>query len=1064
MRLWFMKYLICLAGIGLGAEAAEHAKSAAPIVLDVLEPADQQKRVVPLKDFPVNVGLVFPEGELSGVSGGSLKEQPAKAGETAKPVPFEAEATGWWNPEKSNIKWLLLKFNASADKKYIFTPGAAPVLADGPALAEEKDGIVTVSTNAITVKIRKNGGALFENVSLNDGNRKTPMLQPLGAPESIVVDDGEKPIQTKLDGWQIDLEEGNTLRATVRGRGFFVDPQGAKVAALDVRCQFFKDESFARVYHTLTWMVRDRKRGVRGLSVGLKPLIGGTGTLKLGVSETGGNIMNVPWTSTSSLYAHQDSADHFLVDVDGKPVREGLRLGGWMSMEDAEGRGVAVCVRDFWQTYPAAFAVREGELQVQLWPDKGRRMGFDYADIMPEPFYSAPEWKRYDWSKAEGVCKSEYEGNPGFVFTAEGAARTHEMLVHFYNKQSARGVAELNGLTQQPVVVRQDPTSAMRVPFMGFDLTAVNDKDFPDMERAIDTLGRLATARWGETHDYGFWRFGMMRWYKPNEGLYRWFDGVQYDQQLIPWMLFLRGGGRHFYEEGERTARFGMDVATNHFNTRQSAPGYQATAACLPFPMFSGHLHKGTKIHFLQYYYHVTGYKRAKEVMDEVIAGAKNQAMATPRAKKEEPVYAVNRGHARELFNMNTLWCNAYEETFDPQIKEFAREWIDLTIDREYRKDLRLFRSPAAYLFTGLVIQNRLWKDPRIEETVLEALDNAGYPGLPDGGVWWEEGSVACQLAFEKTGDKRYASVAWDIARTLADVVPLCDPKNPPPPNVSIQGDVYYRTYLLPMLVGLSLAQRARLKNDHPPQSRDVCVALLSQDPQEPLKSRMYLRPGKDGKLELRLLVRQRWGGEFKPVSVVAMGGDGRELGKTVIDGKCSEETPSTKERFWPLTFHACRQDLTLADVKKDELVTLVFEKDKDTERQIYATVVADAAVAFHVPAKAHCALGHNADQYYAGACLYGRTTQEVIRIGNLSGNPYAIRDARTWELLYQSPLPVVLGEVSHRVGANRAIAIVVRGFSDTLSFNEGLSPYFSTTAEGWFEPEDKKLGMRHEK
>ena len=88
-----------------------------------------------------------------------------------------------------------------------------------------------------------------------------------------------------------------------------------------------------------------------------------------------------------------------------------------------------------------------------------------------------------------------------------------------------------------------------------------------------------------------------------------------------------------------------------------------------------------------------------------------------------------------------------------------------------------------------------------------------------------------------------------------------------------------------------------------------------------------------------------------------AEGRRGRELGKTVVDGKCTEETPSVKERFWPLTFHTCRQDLTLADVKKDELVTLVFEKDKDAERQISATIIADAAVVFHVPAKCHASL-----------------------------------------------------------------------------------------------------------
>jgi len=35
--------------------------------------------------------------------------------------------------------------------------------------------------------------------------------------------------------------------------------------------------------------------------------------------------------------------------------------------------------------------------------------------------------------------------------------------------------------------------------------------------------------------------------------LYRWCDGVQYDQPFIPWLLFMRGGDRSYYIEGERT-------------------------------------------------------------------------------------------------------------------------------------------------------------------------------------------------------------------------------------------------------------------------------------------------------------------------------------------------------------------------------------------------------------------------------------------------------------------------------------------------------------------------------
>jgi len=69
---------------------------------------------------------------------------------------------------------------------------------------------------------------------------------------------------------------------------------------------------------------------------------------------------------------------------------------------------------------------------------------------------------------------------------------------------------------------------------------------------------------------------------------------------------------RHGLEEGEATARFAMDVATNHFNPRNVPTGYQAAAAGMPFPWYPASLSKAPRAHSLAYYYHLTGYRRAK--------------------------------------------------------------------------------------------------------------------------------------------------------------------------------------------------------------------------------------------------------------------------------------------------------------------------------------------------------------------------------------------------------------------------------------------------------------------
>ncbi len=76
------------------------------VSLEILEPAERRMAV---KDFPVAVGLVFPDGELTSLPGGRIVDNRGTA------VPFDAEATGWWDGAHKRIRWLLLKFAASTD-------------------------------------------------------------------------------------------------------------------------------------------------------------------------------------------------------------------------------------------------------------------------------------------------------------------------------------------------------------------------------------------------------------------------------------------------------------------------------------------------------------------------------------------------------------------------------------------------------------------------------------------------------------------------------------------------------------------------------------------------------------------------------------------------------------------------------------------------------------------------------------------------------------------------------------------------------------------------------------
>ena len=798
-------------------------------------------------------------------------------------------------------------------------------------------------------------------------------------------------------------------------------------------------------YHTLVWMIRDPDVGAREISLRLRPNLGTGGEIAVGIApEKENDVWRDQRATDSRLCFYQSDADRCAVLKGGEEVRRARRLAGWMRVTDADGCGVSISLRDTWQAYPKAFSYTNGELGVEFWPSRGEAMGFSLAHIVPKSLYFDKEWERYEWSKEVKHAVHEYGKNPHFEHTAEGAARTHELTLFFFDRNSKRSPAEVHSFTQQPVVLRQDPMQAMKIPAMGFSLSAVDRQAYPRIEEAVDTLGRLAVGRWENLHDYGFWRFGMVRWGMPplgnrQTGIYRWMDGVQYDLQLIPWILFLRGGSRDFYVEGERVSRYAMDVCTNHFNTRGVATGYQAAAAISPFAWNNHHLHKALKIHFLQYYYHLTGYPRAKDVMNEVIDGAIWAAEHDPR-KPDDPGYR-NRG--RELYNVGRFWVNAYAETFNPKCRHFAREWLDLTLNREYNATLGNFRSPGIYLSGELAQQAYLWpNDEKLRSVLLEYLSNQGMPAMPEGGVRFTNRVMLCDPAYRLTGDRRYAQTAFDVARTLADLAPRIDVSQGTSSEVPFYGNGYFRWRLGPILVGLGLGHRLGLKNDSPHLSHDTHIGFPAGD--EP---QVYFRPNQDGDLSIRVMLRETWNADFPSVKITVIGAE-YDPPTILIPGR---GRPPRVDRVQSLDRGWRSATFTVKNVQKGKSYALKFEGG---DSKVAALVLADAQVVHRLPMGSPAALQNHAGQYHSGGRVFLKTKAETVVIQNTRRLPFSIRDAATWQLLYTSPLPVP-AQTEHRFGNDRLIAIVLASSRNWLTIRSGAHPWAAASRESWFIPND---------
>ena len=1038
--------MIRLSGVVLMAVSLTSASWAEPapaksIPLEVLEPA---QRTGLIRDFPVSVGLVFPEGELRAAPGGALRD------DRGQPVPFEAEATGWWSPKKDSVKWLLLRFQASTDRQYTFKPDGKPTAFGGEPLASEQGEAIVVRTGPLEAQIHKSKPGLFQTLELND----QPMLTALDQDLVLVADDDENETEGTLADWDVTVEASTPFQASIKATGYYQGADDKPIARLDLRYGFFRDESFVRLEHTLTWMLRKPEVGIRELAVRLRPAMPEAETVRVGRSDYTPDAFQ----ATGNVLALQEEGDRFSITVDGKAGPEGKHLGGWVALSGAEGRSVSLSLRHAWETFPTAFAVRDGETQVQLWPSEGERLRFTPDGIMPPDFFHSNIWKHFWFSMEEGHHVNEYRyrrGNKGekipspfYLYTAEGVALTHEMTLGFHDARTSRTPAELNSLTQHPMVLRQDPASALRVPFMGFDLMPVDRDKHPNVERAVDLLGRMAMMRWVKQHSYGFLRFGMVRWaypLYPSTGLYRWMDNVQYDQQLIPWMLFMRGGDRQFYEDGQIVSRYAMDVNTNHYNTRGFPTGYQATCGGgMPFPHLGFLLWnmKGQKIHFLSYAYHLTGSRRAKEVLDEVIAGTKKFVLSL----SDDP--AERHSTAREIYNMNQFWVTAYEETWDPEIGKLCRESREFTASREYNAELNVFRAPQVYLYNGMVMQQRLSGDPKLREAMLRHL-GANMLCIEDlHGVRSVMDTIGCPWAYEQTQNPSYADAAWDVARTLADLIPDADLDPDKPIAYVYCGNQILRHFLMPILAGASLGDRLGYAPDRPFRTRDAFFYL------QPVKGELgkarvaaRVRARRDGDLKLRALLRGQPG---MPVAVRATQGDDAPVAELTLEAS----NAAAAERHTPRTRNRNEGELVLPQARKGAIYAVTFEGRRPRAQ---VRLVGDADIVYHFPPDdQYAAAPLSGGQYYAGVRLFTRSLGDTVTVetnSNIYHIPYTLRDAETGELIHRYALGDPLRQ-EHKVGQGRLLQFLMAGARAYKGWRfEGVSPWFAASKGEWFDP-----------
>lgn len=271
------------------------------------------------------------------------------------------------------------------------------------------------------------------------------------------------------------------------------------------------------------------------------------------------------WASWDGFRLVQPNANGFTIEKRTNdrsawiPAGAGRRAGGLAYVGDVSG-GLAVSVRNFWQSYPGSLDVSgattdAARLTAWLWSPEGPAMDL-----------------RHYSTRAHGLEAAYEDVQPGFS-TAHGIARTSELTITACaDVPSREAVAALAQLGSEPPLLVCAPEHYRRV--RAFGHWGLPDRSTP-VKRAIED--RLEASlnfylQQPEQHQwYGFWDFGdVMHSYDYDRHVWRYdLGGMAWaNSELGPdmwlWLSFLRTGRKEVFRMAEAMTRHTSEVDMYH--------------------------------------------------------------------------------------------------------------------------------------------------------------------------------------------------------------------------------------------------------------------------------------------------------------------------------------------------------------------------------------------------------------------------------------------------------------------------------------------------------------------
>jgi len=237
----------------------------------------------------------------------------------------------------------------------------------------------------------------------------------------------------------------------------------------------------------------------------------------------------------------------------------GHRSSGVAFVGDVSG-GLAVCMRDFWKSFPSALEIRNArsdtaEMRLWLWSLEAEAMDMRHYDTIPHNLIASYE-----------------DVQPGFSL-ATGVGRTSEFVIHpSSDVPTYETLKEIADRGNNPPLLTVRPEYIHQIPVLG--IWSLPDLSTPAkrwLEDQLDKAFAYYQKEVEQRHWYGFWDYGdIMHAYDQDRHVWMYdVGGFAWDNtELMPnmwlWYSYLRSGREDIFRMAEALTRHTGEVDVYH--------------------------------------------------------------------------------------------------------------------------------------------------------------------------------------------------------------------------------------------------------------------------------------------------------------------------------------------------------------------------------------------------------------------------------------------------------------------------------------------------------------------